>query len=132
MSRIAPGLLFPSPAPHRASRTAHWRVYNLRKALAWTIEKAGLEKRVTLHTLRHTYCATRLQTYHHAPEGQLIQVGMYQVARELGHRSTGMVEHIYGHVAPRPELAARVRYPVKGTWTPGEAVAQVGTTARVR
>ncbi len=123
------GLLFPSPVPHRAATGARWRLYNLRRALAWTIEEAGIDKQVTLHTLRHTYCAMRLQTYHHGPNGQLIQVGVYQVARELGHRNTDMVEQVYGHVAPRPErLQPEVRYPTNGTWTPAERPSLVGSS----
>lgn len=105
------GLLFPSPVPHR--REPRWRIGNLRKALEWALKRAGIDKPVTLHTLRHTYTAARLQTYHVGPRGELVQVGVYQVARELGHRSSAMVEQIYGHVAPRPErLQPEVRYPI--------------------
>ena len=83
----------------------------MREALAWALNRAGIEKHVTLRTLRHTYCAARLQTYHVGPRGEAAQVGVFQVARELGHRSSAMVEKIHGHVAPRPDrLQPEVRY----------------------
>lgn len=43
--------------------------------------------------LRHTYTAARLQTTDHGRP-----VSVYTVAQELGHKSTNMVEEVYGHL----------------------------------
>ena len=84
---------------------------DVREALDWALKEAEIDKHVSLHTLRHTYCASRLQTYHYGPNGQAIQVGVFQVACELGHRGGAMVEQVYAHVSPRPDrLQPEVRY----------------------
>jgi integrase len=62
-------------------------------ALAAAVAKAEIDKPVTLHTLRHTYTAHRLCTI----EGGA-PVSVWDVACELGHRDTGMIERVYGHV----------------------------------
>ena len=65
----------------------------LDRALAAAVKKAEIDKPVTLHTLRHTYTAHRLYTL----EGGAT-VSVWDVACELGHRDTGMIERVYGHV----------------------------------
>ena len=81
-------LLFPS------HRTRTERPYvELDRALAAVVTQAKLDKAVTLHTLRHTYTAHRLGTL----EGGA-PVSVWDVACELGHRDTGMIERVYGHV----------------------------------
>ena len=58
------------------------------------IKGAGIKgKRITWHTLRHTYAATRLQTLDHGAP-----VSPYTVMRELGHRSLQLLEETYGHL----------------------------------
>lgn len=81
-------LLFPSHR-HRAERPYS----ELDRALAAAVKRAEIEKPVTLHTLRHTYTAHRLYTV----EGGA-PVSVWDVAVELGHRDTGMIESVYGHV----------------------------------
>ena len=61
----------------------------------------GIEERITFHTLRHTYCAARLQTL---DRGAPIQ--QHTVMAEMGHRDYKLIAEIYGHVhlkAPRGE-----------------------------
>jgi len=56
------------------------------------------------------------------PNGQPVQVGVFQVARELGHRGTLMLETCYGHIAANPDrLQSEVRYSKKEQ-TPGTAI----------
>lgn len=81
-------LLFPS---HR--RRAERPYLGLDGGLAAAVERAEIDKAVTLHTLRHTYTAHRLYTV----EGGA-PVSVWDVAVELGHRDTGMIESVYGHV----------------------------------
>ena len=90
MTRIqATGLLlFPSHR-HRSERP----YVEIDHALATAVARAKIEKPVTLHTLRHTYTAHRLYTV----EGGA-PVSVWDVAIELGHRDTGMIEQVSGHV----------------------------------
>jgi integrase len=81
-------LLFPSHR-HRTERP----YVELDGALAAVVAHANIDKPVTLHTLRHTYTAHRLCTL----EGGA-PVSVWDVACELGHRDTGMIERVYGHV----------------------------------
>jgi integrase len=89
------GLLFPSPK-HGGMLT------DCRSTLDRVSEMAEIDKRVTIHTYRHTYAATRLQTLDH---GQ--PVSPYTVMRELGHRKIDLIEKTYGHL-----LNVRHREPV--------------------
>ena len=86
--RPAGALLFPS---HR--RRTERPYLELDVALAAAVTLAKIDKPVTLHTLRHTYTAHRLYTV----EGGAA-VSVWDVACELGHRDTGMIESVYGHV----------------------------------
>lgn len=80
------GFLFPSPTrPGQPVRT-------IKRLIAELGVRVGLEVHVTPKVLRHTYCAARLQT----TDGDK-PVAVLTVARELGHRDTGMVERVYGH-----------------------------------
>ena len=72
-------------------------IYTLRRSLDRIGERAGMPKgHVRLHMLRHTYTAARIQTLDRGAP-----VALYTVARELGHRSTEMIEDRYGHLHDR-------------------------------
>lgn len=87
-------LLFPS-----ARGKGETMVADVRKALDRIAKRAGFpEGSIRLHQLRHTYTAARLQT---CDRGR--PVALYTVARELGHRSTNMIEDRYGHLHDRAE-----------------------------
>jgi integrase len=99
--------LFPSP------RVSNQPVHSVRRAWSSVRDKAELPDWVDFHTCRHTYASARIQT---AEGGQ--PVSLFTVARELGHRSTLMIEQRYGHllrdrsvrrsvVSYRPSLAVR-------------------------
>lgn len=81
------GLLFPSP------RTGKM-ISDFRKSLDPIGERCGFQEgEVRFHKLRHTYTAARIQT---TEAGH--PVALYTVARELGHRSTKLIEDRYGHL----------------------------------
>lgn len=85
-------LLFPS---NRTQGEA--MVTDIRKMLDRIAVRAGLEAgAVRAHGLRHTYTAARIQTLDRGAP-----VSIYTVARELGHRSTSMIEDRYGHLHDR-------------------------------
>lgn len=78
---------------------------DLRGSLEAAVKRAGIEKHVTLHTLRHTYAAARMQTLDHdAP------VSPYTVMRELGHGSIALIEKTYGHLMNTRHRSAVVEY----------------------
>lgn len=78
------GLLFPSP------RTGKM-VKDTRRLLDARAERVGREKgEIRTKAFRHTYTAARLQTTDHGAP-----VAPYTVAKDLGHRSTQMVERGY-------------------------------------
>lgn len=80
------GPLFPSPkAPGKPIRN----IKRLIRELALRIEYTG---HITPKVFRHTYCAARLQT---TKGGAPITT--LEVARELGHTGTDMVERVYSH-----------------------------------
>ena len=88
------GLLF--PAVREGGKEA--MLVDPRKPLAKIAGRAGLNTPVLLHSLRHTYTAQRLQTCDRG-----CPVAIYTVARELGHRSTAMIEKRYGHLHDRAQ-----------------------------
>ncbi len=90
-------LLFPNP---------HGEMYSdLRGSLGRCLKAADIDKRVTLHTLRHTYAATRLQTLDHGHP-----ISAFTVMRELGHRSLTLIEKTYGHLMDTRHRSPVVAY----------------------
>ncbi len=69
------------------------------------VRKAKIEKRVTPKTFRHTYTAVRLQT---TDNGKPVSV--WQVACELGHGDTNLIERTYGHLLGVRDRSTVVRY----------------------
>jgi integrase len=87
-------LLFPSG---RGSEEKMIR--DVRKALDHIGHRAGFPKGyIRLHMLRHTYASQRVQTC-----DRRRPVALYTVARELGHKSTDMLEDRYLHLHDRTE-----------------------------
>jgi integrase len=88
----------------RDVRVAYWRIL-VDAGLATLRDpddaSRGIHEHITFHTLRHTYCAARLQTL---DRGAPVQ--QHTVMAELGHRDYKLVAELYGHVhlaAPRRE-----------------------------
>ncbi len=77
----------------------------IRGSLTAALRRANIDKRVTLHTLRHTYTAARLQTTDHGAP-----VAVYTIMKELGHRSLSLIEDTYGHVPLVRHRSAVVEY----------------------
>jgi integrase len=77
-------------------------IRDLRVSLRTALTSAGIARKVTWHTFRHTYTAARMQTLDH---GQ--PVSPYTVMRELGHSSLKQIEETYGHLQQ-----TRLRRPV--------------------
>ena len=69
------------------------------------ISELGNLPPIRAHLLRHTYCATRLQTLDHG-----FPVAEFVVAQELGHGSMDLIRKIYGHVQSRRGRFPTVRY----------------------
>jgi integrase len=104
-------LLFPSP-------TTGGLLSDIRGSLSSLLAAAGITKEITLHSLRHTYTAVRLQTLDRGEPVSLITV-----MREIGHTSLKQIEETYGHVLRYrrrlPEVAYRVEGPSQGRTAPG-------------
>lgn len=105
--RAPEALLFPSPTGGRLS--------DVRGSLGTAVKGAEIEKHVTLHTLRHTYAAARMQTLDHGAP-----VSPYTVMRELGHGSLQLIEDTYGHLTRTRHRSPVVEY------REGEVVAEIG------
>ena len=74
-------------------------IRDVRKALDHIGERAGFPKGyIRLHMPRHTYASQRVQT---CDRGR--PVALYTVARELGHKTTDMLEDRYLHLHDRTE-----------------------------
>lgn len=104
-------LLFPSPATGEM-------LTSFRKSLATAVETAGIAKDVTPHTFRHTYTAQRIQTLDGGAP-----VTLYQVARELGHKTVSLIQDRYGHLQEGRYRAEVVEY------REGRVVGEIGTAA---
>jgi len=94
-SRLAPGPLLPAglvfPSPRGGSR-----LYDVKKAIKRAKDRAGINRRIHAHMLRHSYATHLLQL---GEDIRLIQAG-------LGHQSITTTQ-IYTHVA-FPSLRAAV------------------------
>ena len=91
------GLLFPA---RNGKMTCDFR-----NRLEAAVQEAKINKRVTPKTFRHTYTAMRLQT---TDNGKPVSV--WQVACELGHRDTNLIERTYGHLLNTRDRASVVEY----------------------
>lgn len=96
---VVSGLLFPSV------RGGGEMLTNVSYGLSTALERAEIDKNVTLHNLRHTYTAARLQTLEHGHP-----VSPYTVVRELGHKNLDQLMDTYGHVQQRPIRKEGVEY----------------------
>ena len=80
-------------------------IRDFRSRLDAAVREAQIEKRVTPKTFRHTYTATRLQTTDNG-----MPVSIWQVACELGHRDTNLIERTYGHLLDVRDRDSVVEY----------------------
>ena len=82
-------LLFPAT---RGGKNEHM-IDNVRKSLDRIGARAGFEAGSLRATaFRHSYATTRLYTAEHGAP-----VSLWTVRGEMGHRSTSMIENVYGH-----------------------------------
>ena len=82
---------------------------DVRRSLSYALRNAGIDKAVTLHSLRRPYTAARLQTTdYRAP------VSIFTVMRALGHRSISLTETTYGHLLDVRHRSPVVEYRVAG------------------
>ncbi len=87
------GLLFPSPSG--------LMYRDIRGLLSGALKAAEITTPVTVHGLRHTFTAARLQSLDGGHP-----VSAWTVACELGHRNVTLIERVYGHLL-RDRSAAR-------------------------
>ncbi len=87
------GLLFPSPSGQM--------YHDIRGLLTGALKAAEITTPVTVHGLRHTFTAARLQSLDGGHP-----VSAWTVACELGHRNVTLIERVYGHLL-RDRSAAR-------------------------
>jgi integrase len=86
---------------------------NFGKPFGRCARAAGLhegERKVTPHTLRHTYATQLLQTLVRTENGQLAMRSSFDVAKRLGHRSSALVDDTYGHLVPNPAYRETLSY----------------------
>ena len=102
---ITEGLLFPG--------RKGGMLVSIHKAFRRCVARAGLNgvgRRVSPHTLRHTFATKLLQTLVRTDSGHLAIRSSFDVARRLGHRSSALVDSIYGHLVPNPQYSETVSY----------------------
>lgn len=97
-------LLFPS------FRTgSEGRLVELRKIFDRVAVRGGWKAgEIRSRALRHTYCASRLQTLDGGAP-----VSMFTVSREMGHGGDSLVRRIYGHLGDVRHRAEAVEYRVE-------------------
>jgi integrase len=100
---VKDGLLFPG---------RRGMLVSMAKALRRCVRRAGLlaDRRVTAHTLRHTFATKLLQTLVRTESGQLAVRSSFDVAKRLGHRSSALVDEVYGHLVPHPQYSESLSY----------------------
>ena len=97
-------------------------VTDFRKSLDAAAARVGWQAgEIRSRMFRHTYCVARLQTYNRvlrrAADGSdqelQVPVSRDEVARELGHGGTSLVERIYGHVSEAKHRCEQPEYLVE-------------------
>jgi integrase len=114
----ASSLLFPS------FRTgAEGRLVELRKIFDRVAMRGGWPRgEIRSRALRHSYCASRLQTLDGGAP-----VSLFTVAREMGHGGDSLVRRIYGHLGEIRHRSEGVEYRVdQHVVTLGERLAFLG------
>lgn len=101
-------LLFPSPA-------TGGMLDRFGKPLARCLERAALSEqhtgqRITCHSLRHTFATALLQTLVPIADGGWAVRSSFDVAKQLGHRSSKLVDDTYGHAVDAPSYRRELRY----------------------
>jgi integrase len=97
-------LLFPSFRTGAESRLVELRKIFDRVAVRGGWKAGDIRSRA----LRHTYCASRLQTLDGGAP-----VSLFTVARELGHGGDSLVRRIYGHLGDVRHRSDAVEYRVE-------------------
>lgn len=97
-------LLFPSF--RTGSETALVHPHRVLRAVAARDDR--LRGTVTPYTLRHTYCAARLQTLDGGAP-----VSPFTVGRELGHGGDALVRRVYGHLGTVRHRSEAVEYRIE-------------------
>ena len=101
---IRSGLLFPGKKGGMPS--GFW------KQLARCCRRAEFPetRRISPHTLRHTYATALLQTLVPVAAGQFAVRSSFEVAKRLGHRTSMLVDTIYGHLLREPSYMQTLSY----------------------
>ncbi|MBL0890398.1 MAG: tyrosine-type recombinase/integrase [Gemmatimonadaceae bacterium] len=98
--KSADDLVFPSGVAPRLNpaATEEQPIDSIDGTLAAAARRAGIAKRVTHQTLRHTYASARMQMMHRTVTGTLVPVDRELIVSEVGHADAEMLKIVYAHV----------------------------------
>ncbi|HEU4699991.1 MAG TPA: site-specific integrase [Gemmatimonadales bacterium] len=101
---IRQGLLFPG------RDGAMMRKFSAQLDRAVARARITCGRRITPHTLRHTYATMLLQTLVPTASGGWAVRSSFDVSRKLGHQKSTLVDSLYGHVVPAPRYTETLTY----------------------
>ena len=87
-------------------------MHGFAKQLHRVAKAAGLaeSRRITPHTLRHSFATMLLQTMVPTSDGGWAIRSSWDVAKQLGHRTSALVDSLYGHAVLEPTYTPGLDY----------------------
>ncbi len=103
-------LLFPAVRLCGAPQSIANMIGDINGTLRAAAQRARITKKVTHHTLRHTYISARLTMQHRSLTGVLVPVDEALVVLEVGHTTTEMIRTTYGHLTRERVASTMLSY----------------------